>query len=115
MKNIIIFDNNGATIDRYTVVNTKTGDVLGSSCDPFHPMGVGQNCGNLVDNVMAVKFGFAWRRGHKESTLKRIEKAEIKHYIQEAKRDKSWLGEIVPFNSTPINVQRFIKQRFEIE
>jgi hypothetical protein len=37
-----ITDNGGATFDRFTVIYCD-GTYLGSSCDPFHPQGFGQN------------------------------------------------------------------------
>ena len=51
-KYVRVYDNQGETIDRYTVVFTgryghKTGGetwVLGMNCAPFHPQGFGQHC-----------------------------------------------------------------------
>jgi hypothetical protein len=42
-KQFWLFDNGGATIDRYTIV-THDGHVYGSNKAPFHPMGFGQYC-----------------------------------------------------------------------
>lgn len=112
-KPVRIFDNGGATADRFTIVNTKTGDILGASENPFHPMGIGQHCGNLVDNIMFHKFGAGWRRGHKEATLKRIEREEIKNYLTEAKTNPEWLGAEIDFEKAPEDVKKFIKQSFE--
>jgi hypothetical protein len=117
MKGIKIFDNEGATQDRYTIVNTKTGDVIGCNCAPFHPCGIGQHCGNLVDNIMFHKFGAGWRRGYKtekdKKIIKRIERAEIRNYLQEAKDNPEWLGKPAKFNDMPEDVKKFIAQSFE--
>jgi len=42
IKQIAVLDNKGETLDRYTIINKKTGDVIGSSENPFSPLGFGQ-------------------------------------------------------------------------
>lgn len=49
MKRIRIFDNGGETFDRYTLIDTKNGEVFGASSNPFSPLGFGQYCGNIVE------------------------------------------------------------------
>lgn len=44
----LVFDNGGETYDRYTIINTETGDVCGASENPFTPNGFGQFSGNCV-------------------------------------------------------------------
>ena len=41
MKNLLILDNGGETYDRYTIVDKKTGDMIGANDTPFHPLGFG--------------------------------------------------------------------------
>ena len=112
MKNVVIFDNRGITFDRFTIVNTKTGDLLAASERPFHPQGFGQTCGNLVDNVMFHKYGAAWRRNSEPKIIKRIQRDEIKAYLTQARANKEWLGIEIDFNKLPEDVQKFINQNF---
>lgn len=43
-----IFDNDGKTFDRFTLINSN-GDVFSFSDNPFHPQGFGQFNGNVKD------------------------------------------------------------------
>lgn len=47
MKNIIVYDNGGETVDRYTVIIGQ--DVYGMSHNPTNPQGFNQYLGNLED------------------------------------------------------------------
>ncbi len=51
---VMIFDNGGETLDRFTLVNKK-GACYGFSEKPFHPLGFGQYCGEVT--VPYVKIG----------------------------------------------------------
>ena len=57
-KIVAIFDNNGETFDRYTVIDSD-GNMFGYS---ENALGVDQYCGNLVDNYMFHSFGYSWRK-----------------------------------------------------
>jgi len=46
MRKFRIFDNNGTTIDRFTLINAW-GDVYGFDEMPSNPFGFGQYCGNI--------------------------------------------------------------------
>ena len=107
-KKVYVFDNGGETLDRYTGVISKTGDIIGFNDNPFHPMGFGQFCGNVTDR-MNITFGYGWRRGHKEKTLKLIKNSELRTYIQCA-RDEKHLGKEVDFNSLPEEAKKYVLQ-----
>lgn len=47
MNSITIYDNGGQTFDRYTVVNTNTGEVYGMSHNPLSPQGFNQFSGKI--------------------------------------------------------------------
>jgi len=82
-KEIFIFDNNGETFDRYTIILKEDASIYGSSENPFHPQGFGQYCGET----------------HKD----------VNEYINDAQKDPTWLGkEITDINELPINVQKYI-------
>ena len=110
-KQIIIFDNGGKTVDRYTGVLTKTGDVVGFNENPFHPCGFGQFCGNVTDR-MNVTYGYGWRKHFKES---KVLKVELKHYIAEAKNNPAWLGKKVELESLSEQAQKYVRQILEQE
>ena len=105
-KNIVVLDNNGETFDRYTIINKKTGDMIGSSERPFAPNGFGQHCGNLVDNYMFHAYGYSWR---KHCDVKKIIKTEVQRYLS----DCSNVGQPIEFNSLHEDVQKFAIQSFQ--
>lgn len=45
-RNVVVLDNGGKTIDRYTIIIRKTADIYGCSENPYHPLGIGQYCAN---------------------------------------------------------------------
>ena len=61
-RNITVFDNEGKTFDRYTILNRKTGDVYGSSINPTHPQGFGLFNFNVADEYWIVAYGYSWRK-----------------------------------------------------
>ena len=94
------------TIDCYTGVVTKTGDVFGFNAQPFHPLGFGQFCGNVTDR-MNTTYGCGWRNHFDEN---KILKSELAHYLREAKNNPNWLGvEIKPSNLSE-QAQQYIQQ-----
>jgi hypothetical protein len=111
MKRIYVFDNGGETFDRYTILDTKTGDCYGSSSNPFHAQGFGQYAGNIVDNHYRITFGYGWRKGHTPKGIRKLELAAIEDYIEQAKADPKWIGEIVPtVYALPKEVRQYIHQ-----
>ena len=47
-RTFILFDNEGETYDRYSAFNIKDKSVYGFSSNPYHPLGVGQYCGDFT-------------------------------------------------------------------
>jgi len=106
---VYIFDNEGETLDRYTIV-LKDGTILGASENPYHPQGYGQHCGNCVDTAMHIKFGYGWRKDRTEKEINKVVKYEVDEYIYQARKDKNWLGdEIIDIKQLPEDVVKFIK------
>jgi len=105
MKNLICFDNNGESFDQYTILDKKTGEMIGTNDHPFHPMGFGQFVGNVADNYYRVTFGAGWHRVDKKLLNKRI-KFAVDHFLN----DCAHIGKIVPFKSLPADVQKFAIQ-----
>lgn len=71
-----IFDNEGETFDRYTVINSE-GDMFGYS---ETAAGFDQYCGNCVDNVMFHEYGYAWR---KYCDVKKVIKGKLTAIIED--------------------------------
>jgi len=105
-KKITIFDNGGETIDRYTGVITKTGDVIGFNSNPFHPMGFGQFCGNVTDR-RRITYGASWRKYFDE---KKVLKEELFHYLNEAKTNSAWLGKEIKLKDLSPEAQKYVEQ-----
>lgn len=109
MENLLILDNDGKTFDRYTIINTKDGEMIGASEMPFNPLGFGQYCGNVADNYWNVAYGYSWRKGCNKRLLNR----RIKFAINEFKKDCDHIGRQIEFSDLPEDVQQFAKQIFE--
>lgn len=108
----IIFDNGGKTFDRYTII-LSDGEIFSASDNPFHPQGVGTNCGNIAYNYYLTTVGAGY--------LSKIEKEDKKHYnklirqavkeqIAIAKNDPEWLDIEMQQNKLPTDVQMYINQ-----
>ena len=110
MKNLICFDNNGETFDRFTILNKKTGDMIGSSLNPFAPNGFGQYCGNVAENYWNVAYGYAWRNRNSVKETKRLIKFAVDNFLA----DCANIGKIVEFDTLPDDVQKFARQSFGI-
>jgi hypothetical protein len=101
------FDNGGETFDRFTIIDNG-GEMLGLSENPNSPLGFSQWAGNCVDNYMFASFGYAWRR---QCDVEKVIKHELPRIIQEFKTDGN-IGQMVDFNSLPIEVQQHAINRF---
>jgi hypothetical protein len=108
-KPFYLFDNDGNTIDQYTIL-THDGDVYGASCDPFHPQGVGSFSHNLCDKWTHL-YGADWR---KRLDVKKITKQEIKAFRYNARTNKEWIGKELgtqrEFKKLPENLIKYIEQ-----
>lgn len=107
-QNFVIFDNGGATLDRYTVID-QNGEMLGLSDNPNHPQGFSQFCGNCVDNVMFHSYGASWRR---HCNVGAVLKNELPRIISEFERE-GHIGKRIEFADLPEELQRHIISRFK--
>lgn len=87
---LLIWDNNGQTIDRYTILNKETGDIWGCSINPFHPQGFAQHCGNCIKDP-------SWNN---YSITKRIQIYD----------DAEDIGNQVNYNDLPDDVKKYIDE-----
>ena len=83
-----VFDNGGASFDRYTLVGLKSGEVLASSEFPFSPQGVGLHCFNAEKD--SPYYG-------------------LKSFLEEFRSRKDET-EVKDFSSLPRDVLRFMAQ-----
>lgn len=108
--NLVCFDNGGETFDRYTILNTADGEMIGASERPFHPLGFGQCCGNVASNYWITAYGAGWRRGCNEKLLRKRIKFAVEHFLA----DCAHIGRRIDFDLLPEQVQQFAAQSFEI-
>jgi hypothetical protein len=101
---ITVLDNGGETFDRYSIINRKTGDVYGSSDNPFR--GFGQYSHNIADHYWNIAYGYSWR---KYCDVNKCIKYSLSIYL----KDCSNIGVKIPLKKLPKEVIKFIKQILE--
>ena len=102
MTNYIVFDNEGRTPDRYTIVDRVSGNVFAAGNKDGDLSG--RYCGNCADHRI-VLYGAGWR----EMPLnKRVIEAETANYVRNAQLDPSWLGKELPQRHWPIDLLDYI-------
>lgn len=102
-KEVFIFDNEGKTIDRFTIIVSHDGTVWGASCQPFHPLGFGQFCGDMQS------YGYLDRKVRAGNHYRNIKGAVT--YVKKSRKKPNWLGkEITKFEDLPIDVQEYVEQ-----
>lgn len=107
----IILDNGGKTLDRYTIIERETGEMIGASERPFFPLGFGQYCGNVADNYWFHAYGHTWRNGCNKTILKK----RIKYAVDLFLSDCDNVGKIVELDSLPDEVKEYINHAFSTE
>lgn len=100
--NVWVFDNQGETADRYTIVDSRT-NVYGCSENPFHPMGIGQYCFTSSDTIER-------RLQYLNKKLtKTIIKSCLSDLIKNYRKKDSNIGiEVKKFDTLPTDVQKYI-------
>ncbi len=109
--NLICIDNGGETFDRYTIINSADGEIVGASNNPFHPQGFGQFVGNVASNYWVTAYGAGWRRNCDEKLLRKRIKFAVEHFLA----DCDHVGRVVKFDELPEAVRNFAIQSFEVE
>jgi hypothetical protein len=104
MNPFIIFDNGGKTLDRFTIINSNTGDVFGTSEKPDEPGGIGKNWGNCADFHIVLQ-GAGWRQ---KLPARKVIKELVDNYINNARMDPDWIGSEVDFDSLPASLRQYI-------
>lgn len=104
----ICLDNDGKTFDRYTIIERATGEMIGSSDNPFNPLGFGQYCGNVADNYWRTAYGSQWRNG----CNKRLLNSRIKYAVDLFLSDCGNVGKEVDFDTLPDDVKKYAEQVF---
>lgn len=95
---VTIWDNNGETADRYTILDNLTGDVWGCSGNPSHPLGIGQYSHNVVEK----RYGHDWEKSKRPKTM-------LRYACIDYRKDSKHLGKRVKFDTLPEKVQNYIK------
>jgi hypothetical protein len=104
MNKYIVLDNNGETFDRYTIIEAKTGEMIGASEQPFHPLGFGQHCGNIAHNYWVTAYGYGWNRNIDKKLLSKRIKFAVNHFLN----DCNHVGKRIKFAQLPEQVQKFV-------
>lgn len=100
VKKLVCFDNEGESFDRFTILNTKTGDLIGASEHPYNPLGFGQYAGNVADNYWNIAYGYSWRQN---VNVKNAVKFAVNHFLN----DCSHIGKVIAFDDLPDEVKKF--------
>ncbi|HLX94017.1 MAG TPA: hypothetical protein VKR32_20175 [Puia sp.] len=104
---IIVFDNEGRTSDRLTVINRETGDVFAVG---LNPNGVATNCkfcGNCADHRITL-YGSGWRQ---MPLTRRIIETETESYVCNAQLNPGWLGKELLQVQWPLNLSEIIENQ----
>lgn len=94
-RNIVVLDNGGETLDRYTIIDRKTSDVFGCSTNPFHPQGFGQYSHNIA---------FSNKISNADERMNRI---CVNLYLKDCKNVGKRVKDL---NTLPIKVRQYIYQ-----
>jgi hypothetical protein len=104
LNKFIVFDNGGATADRFTIINDETGDVFGAGENTEIPNGAGKYIGNCAAHRIAL-YGSGWRQ---RIPTKKIIREEIDNYINNARLDPNWIGVRLDIAILPETVRQYI-------
>jgi hypothetical protein len=94
-RNVVVLDNGGKTIDRYTVIIRKTADIYGCSENPFQPNGIG----NYSCNVNQI-----YNMSNNTETKNRL---AVNIYLRNSKSIGKRISDL---NTLPENVKKYINQ-----
>jgi hypothetical protein len=104
-KRFWIFDNEGKTFDRYTII-LQNGDILGASFNPFDPQGFGQYCSNCINDFLLKKY-----KDYYVQISKKEKNKIVNNFIKEAQKNPDLLGkEITEISDLPNEIVKFITQ-----
>jgi len=106
METFIIFDNEGKTFDRFTILNKETGEIYGASEDPLSPEGFSKFLGNCAYRQITM-YGSGWRE---KMPGKKIIKSEVDNFIINTKLNPDWIGKPIEFKALPENAKKYILQ-----
>lgn len=115
MKQLVIFDNGGETMDRFTIINLIDGEMYGASENPFHPLGFGQYCGSPAHTYFCTTIGSPYMSSMRKKDpnhYNRIIKRKTAEIIEEFKQEGN-IGKIVDFHTLPDPVKQYCKQIVE--
>jgi hypothetical protein len=104
MNRYVIFDNGGITFDRFTIINSETGDIFGASENPAGLKGTNKWIGNCAAH-RTVLSGSGWRQ---RLPSKKVIKSETENYINNARLDPDWIGREIDLKTLPEKLREFI-------
>lgn len=103
MNNCLVFDNEGRTADRYTIVDRESGDVFAVDLNKDGNI-TGSYCGNCAQHRITL-YGSGWRQ---MPLSQRIIETETDNYIRNAQLNPGWLGRELPREEWPMDLLDYI-------
>ena len=99
-KEVFVFDNEGESFDRFTIVVKEDAMIFGASEHPFSPLGFGQFCGDVENTIYPLQ----------DNLVENLDNL-TDYYAELARKESSWLGkEITVFSELPEDVQKYVEQ-----
>src|SRR5580693_10555240 len=111
MTNYIVFDNEGRTSDRYTIIDRETGNVFAASEPTGESTITVRFCGNCADHRI-VLYGTGWRQ---LPLSRKIIIGETDNYIRNAQLNPAWLGKELSRQEWPANIQEYVDRLNELQ
>jgi hypothetical protein len=106
MTTYIVFDNEGRTSDRYTIVDRESGNVF-AACEPTGESAITVKfCGNCADHRITL-YGTGWRQ---MPLSRKIIIGETDNYIRNAQLNPAWLGKELSLPDWPATLQDRVDQ-----
>lgn len=105
--NLVVLDNGGETLDRYTIIDRSTGDVITANSEGHIPTGFEPECVNIAHEYWGATQGTGWQIGLDAKTIEKRIKQAVDIYLQDVT-----VGDVLPFKELPENVQRFAREAF---
>jgi hypothetical protein len=104
MRGYIVFDNEGITFDRYTLVDLGSGNVFAAGGHTKEGAISGWYCGNCTDH--RITLGDAgWRQ---MPLSRKVIEMETANYVRNAQLNPSWLGKELPRMQWPAHLHDYV-------
>jgi hypothetical protein len=111
MTNYIVFDNEGRTSDRYTIIGRESGNVFAAGEPAGNSPITVRYCGNCADHKITL-YGTGWRQ---MPLSRKILLEETDNYVRNAQLNPAWLGKELSRQEWPANIQEYVDRLNELQ